>query len=266
MGKKGGGSNVNTKVEAANAKKAAAQAVKNAKASAAAEAAEAADWSKGSDARGDRRRQEEERKRQEAEAKKAELKRIQALEEHALEKMEDKSAIRKNTTKAKKEVNKPWEEALKPAVKKSNRGARAAPAAASTAPVPHNGKVTQAMIAAKKEAEAAKAAKEAADRAKGITFGNSFTENRNRSIDVEGEARSLEAALDVLTTDDTAQKHPEKRMKAAYKAFEEAMMPQFRADFPGLKLSQYKDRIFEAWKKSPENPMNQASLAYNAKK
>jgi hypothetical protein len=31
-----------------------------------------------------------------------------------------------------------------------------------------------------------------------------------------------------------------------------------KEDLPGLKLSQYKDRIFEAWKKSPENPANQA--------
>ncbi len=27
-----------------------------------------------------------------------------------------------------------------------------------------------------------------------------------------------------------------------------------KEDYPGMKLSQYKDRIFEAWKKSPENP------------
>ncbi|KAJ0406875.1 hypothetical protein ATCC90586_002905 [Pythium insidiosum] len=258
-GKKGG---VNSKVEAANAKKAAAQAVKDNKARAAAEAAEAAEWSKGSDARGSKRREEEERKRQEAEAKKAELKRIQALEEHAMTKIEDKNAIRKSKTKDKKELNKPWEEALKPAIKKNNKGSKVTPPPAA----PANGKVTQAMIQAKKEAEEARAAKEAADRAKGISFAT-YTENRNRAVDADGEARSLDAALDVLTMDDKElEKHPEKRAKAAYKAFEEAMMPQMKEDYPGLKLSQYKQRIFDLWKKSPENPLNQASLAYNAKK
>lgn len=32
-----------------------------------------------------------------------------------------------------------------------------------------------------------------------------------------------------------------------------------KEDLPGLKLSQYKDRIFEMWKKSPENPANQVT-------
>lgn len=50
--------------------------------------------------------------------------------------------------------------------------------------------------------------------------------------------------------------HPERRRKALYAAFEDKMLPLMREDFPGLKLSQYKDKIFKAWEKSPENPMN----------
>ena len=34
-------------------------------------------------------------------------------------------------------------------------------------------------------------------------------------------------------------------------------MPQVKEDYPGLKLSQYKEKIFQLWKKSPENPANQ---------
>ena len=30
-----------------------------------------------------------------------------------------------------------------------------------------------------------------------------------------------------------------------------------KSDHPGLKLSQYKERIFELWKLAPENPKNQ---------
>jgi hypothetical protein len=30
-----------------------------------------------------------------------------------------------------------------------------------------------------------------------------------------------------------------------------------KEELPGLKLSQYKERIFEQWKRSPENPDNQ---------
>ena len=40
-------------------------------------------------------------------------------------------------------------------------------------------------------------------------------------------------------------------------AFEEREMPGIKADYPGLKLSQYKEKIFNMWLKSPENPDNQ---------
>jgi hypothetical protein len=44
------------------------------------------------------------------------------------------------------------------------------------------------------------------------------------------------------------------------------MLPQIKQDFPGLKLSQYKQKLFDLWKKSPENPLNQERAAYNTKK
>jgi hypothetical protein len=47
-------------------------------------------------------------------------------------------------------------------------------------------------------------------------------------------------------------------LQALYNAYYERQLPIMKEDLPGLKLSQYKDRIFEAWKKSPENPANQA--------
>jgi hypothetical protein len=50
--------------------------------------------------------------------------------------------------------------------------------------------------------------------------------------------------------------HPEKRRKALHAAFEDRMIPQMKEDFPGLKMAQYKDKIFKLWEKSPENPSN----------
>ncbi|DBA05447.1 TPA: hypothetical protein N0F65_007609 [Lagenidium giganteum] len=258
MGKKPSGG-VNTKVEAANARKASAKAAKDSKKAAEEAAVEAADWAKGSNDRGERRRQEEERKRAEAEAKKNEKKMMLALEEHAMAKVEDKGAIRKSKTKDKKELNKPWEEALKPALKKNNKGSRAPP------PAPAPTKVTQQMIQERMEEEARKNKKAGKSE---IQFDTNFSENRNRQLDVEGEARGIEAAIDLLSMDsnDPTERHPERRAKAAYKAFEEATMPQLKEDYPGLKLSQYKQKLSEMWRKSPQNPLNQESLAYNAKK
>ncbi|GAB9475566.1 hypothetical protein Gpo141_00012656 [Globisporangium polare] len=265
MGKKPSGG-VNTKVEAGNARKAAVKGAKDAKASAAAVASESAEWSKGSNARGESRKAEEERKKAEAEARKAELKRIQALEESNLAKIEDKSAIRKFKTKEAKELSRPWEDALKPAAKKGSKGMSAPPPAPAAAAAGGSGKLTQAQMRTLREAEEAEYAKKQSK--KGITFeAPSFRENRNREMGVEAEARSIESALDVLTVGDKdPEKHPERRAKAAYKAFEEATMPELKSDFPGLKLSQYKQKLSEMWRRSPQNPLNQESLAYNAKK
>lgn len=59
--------------------------------------------------------------------------------------------------------------------------------------------------------------------------------------------------------------HPEKRMKALHKAFEEKMMPEMKQQYPGLKRSQYLEKIFILWKKSPENPMNWPSSKKESK-
>jgi len=48
--------------------------------------------------------------------------------------------------------------------------------------------------------------------------------------------------------------------QALYNAYYEAQLAILKEDLPGLKLSQYKDRIFEMWKKAPENPKNKPKL------
>mmetsp|Transcript_21718 Transcript_21718/g.39251 ORF Transcript_21718/g.39251 Transcript_21718/m.39251 type:complete len:267 (-) Transcript_21718:30-830(-) len=77
----------------------------------------------------------------------------------------------------------------------------------------------------------------------------------NRASMQDG-ASGMDAALSSLTVSQTDE-HPEKRVKALHKAFEEKMMPICKQDYPGLRMSQYKDKIFQLWKKSPENPLNQ---------
>mmetsp|Transcript_32088 Transcript_32088/g.80747 ORF Transcript_32088/g.80747 Transcript_32088/m.80747 type:complete len:206 (-) Transcript_32088:479-1096(-) len=73
-------------------------------------------------------------------------------------------------------------------------------------------------------------------------------------------ARGVDDATNLLSTLNTggpeADAHPERRRKAAFKAYEEREIPVVRAENPGLKLSQVKEIIFKAWQKSPENPVN----------
>lgn len=59
--------------------------------------------------------------------------------------------------------------------------------------------------------------------------------------------------------------HPERRMKAAFAAYEEANMPRLKKENPNMRLSQLKQQLKKEWMKSPENPLNQRFAAYNTK-
>lgn len=52
-------------------------------------------------------------------------------------------------------------------------------------------------------------------------------------------------------------KHPEKRLKAAYTAFENSNLPRLKQENPTLRLSQLKQMLRKEWLKSPQNPLNQ---------
>ncbi|CAA9990271.1 conserved protein, unknown function [Plasmodium knowlesi strain H] len=48
-----------------------------------------------------------------------------------------------------------------------------------------------------------------------------------------------------------------KKVKVAYKKFEEENLPLIKEQYKGLKLSQFKQILWKQFKKSPDNPMNQ---------
>ena len=82
-------------------------------------------------------------------------------------------------------------------------------------------------------------------------------------------ASNIDDALGILGADkkkaNELDRHPERRAKAAYKAFEAKWLPQLMNDNPGLRRTQVKQQIMKKWKKSPENPLNQESNAFNFK-
>ncbi|XP_032381014.1 coiled-coil domain-containing protein 124 [Etheostoma spectabile] len=93
-------------------------------------------------------------------------------------------------------------------------------------------------------------------------------ENVNRIILDEGtvEARTIEDAIAVLSTGpEDLDHHPERRMKAAFAAYEEANMPRLKQENPNMRLSQLKQMLKKEWMKSPENPLNQCFATYNSK-
>lgn len=62
---------------------------------------------------------------------------------------------------------------------------------------------------------------------------------------------------------DDYDKHPEKRMKAAYTAYEERRLKELKLENPSLRLSQLKQMIFKEWQKSPENPLNKVQIIFS---
>ncbi|XP_059058393.1 coiled-coil domain-containing protein 124 [Achroia grisella] len=82
-------------------------------------------------------------------------------------------------------------------------------------------------------------------------------ENLNR-IQLDGElAQSVDEAISILSDKSDMDRHPEKRQKAAYTAFEEINLPRIKAENPTLRLSQLKQMLRKEWLKSPQNPVNQ---------
>jgi hypothetical protein len=86
-------------------------------------------------------------------------------------------------------------------------------------------------------------------------------------------ASGIDNALDALSLTDKADatkvdRHPERRYKAAYAAFEERRLKEMDADGSGagLRLNQKKERIKKEFERSPENPFNQLTARYDASK
>lgn len=128
-----------------------------------------------------------------------------------------------------------------------------------------------ALLKAEEQANPSKsrgAAKQAAKKANKI---DSFLDWNKDTPELS--ASGLDAALEAiaLTSKDGGvqskdiDRHPERRVKAAYAAFEERRLPEIKKENPGLRQQQIKNLIFKEFKKSPENPMNQdTNISYDA--
>ena len=80
----------------------------------------------------------------------------------------------------------------------------------------------------------------------------------NKALDEENAASGIDGALDSLHVSvGTGGTGIHNSAKGLFKAYEARMMSEIKEDYPGLKLSQIKEKIFQKWKKSPENPANQ---------
>lgn len=113
--------------------------------------------------------------------------------------------------------------------------------------------------------------------------GNAKTaQKKSRGLDLSGldapssksalsslSATGIDNALDALSLTSGAQdkidRHPERRFKAAYAAYEERRLDEMK-DEKGLRRQQKIDQIRKEFEKHPDNPFNQVSGTYNSTK
>ncbi|XP_061428575.1 coiled-coil domain-containing protein 124 [Lethenteron reissneri] len=156
----------------------------------------------------------------------------------------------------------------------SLKGRAAKQAAAAAAAAAGGGKVTRAQIGETLKREQEERAANGGSDGEGGVAGKGVTqadqpleENINRLVAADDavEARSVDDAIAALSTKENVDHHPERRMKAAYTAYEELHLPRLKKENPNMRLSQLKQVLKKDWMRSPENPMNQKHAAYNVK-
>lgn len=261
MGKAKG---VNTKVQAGLEKKAENKRKKDAEKSRKIEEEEAKDWLKGSNTRGANRKQAEENKADEAARKRREKEELLAADEASLSKTpKPKASAGANVKKSKnKKKNKDsslalLEESLIKDADKKLKGEKRA------LKLKKEKEEREAMERRRKEQDMKNNNNDdnidplLKNTYHNVDDNDNFGRKANVSSLDEAGGTGLDSALSSINIQKGNDQHPEKRMKAAYKAYEEKMLPQMKEEYPGLKLSQYKEKIFTSWKKSSENPMNQ---------
>ncbi|XP_010604825.1 coiled-coil domain-containing protein 124 [Fukomys damarensis] len=91
-------------------------------------------------------------------------------------------------------------------------------------------------------------------------------EKEKRRLEQLERKKETQRAPACCSVAEEADRHPERRMRAAFTAFEEAQLPRLKQENPNMRLSQLKQLLKKEWLRSPENPMNQRALPFNAPK
>ncbi|KAG9236816.1 putative coiled-coil domain-containing protein like protein [Amylocarpus encephaloides] len=185
------------------------------------------------------------------------------------QKKAEAAAAKANAENAKKSAaeDQEWSKGAKSNAKKEAEAEKKAEAARKKAE-------KDALLAAEeKDSRAApKNSKQAAKKTKGLDL-SQLDDTSSSSKASALNATGIDNALDALSlaTDTSAakiDKHPERRFKAAYAAYEERRLQEMESDGSGqgLRQNQKKEKIRKEFEKHPDNPFNQVSANYDASK
>ena len=275
-GKKGGGPNPNSKSALGRARKEEQANLKKAAEQQKIEARIDQEWQMGANTKKLSRDEEAAQKADEAARKRQEKAALLAAEEAG---MSSKGSVKKNPTAASKKkqqgkkkndlslledalvkgadksVRKKKEEAAQKAQQQKELEAKAAAKKQEIQqaqdPLMAN---TNAMIGATHAEMENATGGSSSSNANNINNDSAVGRQANKArMEAEG-ASGVDGALELLQVSVPGDA---KSFKELYAEFEAKMMPQLKEDYPGLRLSQYREKLFQLWKKSPDNPANQ---------
>ncbi|PWY90080.1 DUF1014-domain-containing protein [Aspergillus heteromorphus CBS 117.55] len=169
------------------------------------------------------------------------------------------------------EEDKQWAKGSKSNAKKEDAESKKADAARKKAE-------RDAMLAAEEASQPSKpknsGAKSAAKKNAGPSRGTLDLSQLDDSTPASRKATALNAsgidnALDALSLTGSkdaskVDRHPERRFKAAYAAFEARRLPEIETENPGLRRQQRIELVRKEFEKSEENPFNQVHVAFDA--
>ncbi|KAH1487419.1 hypothetical protein LV164_006671 [Aspergillus fumigatus] len=162
------------------------------------------------------------------------------------------------------EEEKEWQKGAKSNSKKEDAEAKRAEAARRKAE-------RDALLAAEEASLPSKpkgaGAKQAQKKTRGLDLSQLDDEPASRKA-AALNASGIDNALDALslTAKDSSKidRHPERRYKAAYAAYEARRLPEIEKENPGLRRNQRVELCKKEFDKSEENPFNQVHVAFDA--
>ena len=118
-----------------------------------------------------------------------------------------------------------------------------------------------------------KNAKSAVKKSRGLDLSSlddessSSASKANPALNATGIDNALDAlSLTSTNPSDKIDRHPERRFKAAYAAYEARRMPELEEEHKGLRKKQREDMIRKEFERSPENPFNQVNARFDTTK
>ena len=96
---------------------------------------------------------------------------------------------------------------------------------------------------------------------------SSSASKANPALNATGIDNALDAlSLTSVNPSEKIDRHPERRFKAAYAAYEARRMPELEEEHKGLRKKQREDMIRKEFERSPENPFNQVNARFDTTK